>query len=222
VLEGETKAIDVLEIEAEGRKAYMITNGGLGLPAETADFVNSFRSWVIRTADCQDTAAHWRPVLKLGEKLIKRAGSRIYEIALAGKITTQWRSEPWHVEIEMPGREPFTTDAPLILVNNQKSLGARYTLAPLTSNTDGTFNLLLVPSHDPTTQVRALLKIRAGRIPDPRDCPRFETTSCVIRSLPGSRPLTFFGDGEILHRNADRIAIRCLRGELPVIVKRAA
>lgn len=218
VLEGKVKTIDVLEIEAEGRKAYMLTNGGLGIPAVTADLVNQMRSWIIKTADCEDTKAHWRPVLQLGKSLIKRAGARIYEITLAGQLTS-WDANQWQVELEIEGYESFATRAPFIMVNNQRTLGANYMPAPLTSNADGTFNIMLLQSLNLIEQTRNLLQIRAGRIPDVDVCPRYETKSCTIRQLPGSRALTFFGDGEILHREVPEIKIRCLHNELPVIVK---
>jgi diacylglycerol kinase family enzyme len=220
VLEGESKSIDILEVEGDGRKAYMLTNGGLGIPAVTADLANRLRNWVIQTAHCQNTKAHWRPALRIGEKVIKKAGHRIYEILLARELTT-WDGSNWNVEIEFPGVKPFTTNAPFIMVNNQPSLGGSYNLAPLTSNSDGTFNILLLNSLGLFTQARSLLQIRRGIIPDETNCPRFEVSSCCLRQVPGSVPLTFFGDGEILHKDVAEINVRCLHEELTVFVKGA-
>jgi diacylglycerol kinase family enzyme len=220
-LEGEVRSIDILEIEGDGKRAYMLTNGGLGIPAITADLANRFRQWVIQAADCKDTKAHWRPALKLGKKVIKKAGHRIYEVLLARELTI-WDGTDWRVEIELPGHDKFTTDAPFIMINNQPSLGGNYTLAPLTSNTDGTFNLMLLRSRELLTQARSLLQIRRGLIPDEANCPRYEISECTLRQLPGTTPLTFFGDGEILHKDVSELKIRCLHQGLDVVVKGAA
>ncbi|MEK7358507.1 MAG: diacylglycerol kinase family protein, partial [Bdellovibrionota bacterium] len=89
VLEGEVKKIDIIEIESGGVRKYMLTNGGLGIPAVTAELVNRMRHWVISKADCEFTEPQWKPPLKLAKKIIKKAGMRIYELALAGQLT-QW------------------------------------------------------------------------------------------------------------------------------------
>lgn len=221
VLEGEKKKIDIIEIEAHGVRKYMITNGGLGIPAVTADVVNRLRNWVISRADCENTKAQYRPALQLGKKIIKKAGARIYEITMAGQLA-QWETSSWNVEIEIPGRSKFETRAPFIMINNQPGIGGTFIPAPLTHNADGTFNVMMLQSLDLLSQVRTLLQIRGGGIPDESVCPRFEASECVIRRLEGSRPLTFFGDGEILHKDVDEIRVKCLAGELPLFVKRAS
>ncbi len=221
ILEGEVKKIDIIEIEAGGVRKYMITNGGLGIPAVTADLVNRMRTWVISRADCEHTDRRYRPVLQLGKKIIKKAGARIYEITMAGQLA-KWDPSAWNVEIEIPGQTKFETRAPFIMINNQPGIGGTFTPAPFTQNSDGTFNVMMLQSLELFSQTRTLLKIRGGGIPDEADCPRFETEECIIRRLPGSRPLTFFGDGEILHRDVDELRIRCLAGELPLFVKRSS
>lgn len=221
VLEGEVKKIDIIEIEAGGVRKYMITNGGLGIPAVTAEFVNQLRTWVISRAECEYTSPQYRPALLLGKKIIKRAGARIYELALAGELL-KWDSSTWKVEIEIPGRTKFETRAPFIMINNQPGVGGTFKPAPFTHNADGTFNVMLLQSLDLFSQAKTLLKIRGGGIPDELDCPRFEAESCLIKRLPGSRPLTFFGDGEILHKDVDEVRIRCLAGELPLFVRKVS
>ena len=218
VLEGQIKKIDIIEIKSLNKTEYMITNGGIGLPAETADLVNRMRRWVINHADSEETEAHWRPFLKFAKFGIKKTGTRIYELTMAGQLAS-WDSSSWNVEIEIPGHAPFETRAPFIMINNQRGLGGTFIPAPLTNNTDGTFNILLLNSLNLFSQTMSLLKIRRGGIPEEKDCPRFETNSCRIKRLPGSRPLTFFGDGEILHKDVDELEIKCLPRELPLFVK---
>ncbi len=220
VLEGEIQDVDVLQVTSGNNEAFMLTNGGLGVPAETADLVNRFRKWLVETSECDDVKAHWRPVLQLGKHAVKKAGSRIYELTLAGKLT-QWSINDWKVEVEIPGQTILTTHAPFIMINNQKVLGANYQAAPLTANNDGTFNIMLVTALTLADQAKTLMKIRKGEIPSEMDCPRFEASECTIRRR-GVRPLTFFGDGEILHREVEEVHVRCLHRALPVFVRGAA
>ncbi len=219
IIEGQVKDIDVIEIASSGHTAYMLTNGGLGVPAETAARANRFRQWVHETAGCPNTKAHWKPFFKLGSKAIRSAGDRIYEVMLAG-VMTGWDRSTWAVELELPNERKITTRAPFIMINNQKIIGGRFVSAPLTSNVDGTFSVLLIETERLLEQTRSLLHIRSGRIPDKEICPSFETERLIVRAL--ERPLTFFGDGEILHADARELSIRCLHPGLPLVIRETA
>lgn len=219
ILEGQVKMIDVIEIASASNIRYMLTNGGFGVPAEAAARANRFRQWVHSTADCPNTKQHWRPLFKFGSKAIQTIGDRIYDAVLLSVITG-WDKESWNVELEMPGASKITTRAPFIMINNQRILGGRYLSAPLTSNVDGRFNVLLVEGEHLLDQTRSLLQIRAGRIPDATICPSFETERLIVRAL--ERPLTFFGDGEILHENERELSVRCLHPGLPLVIREAA
>lgn len=219
ILEGQVKTIDVIEIASQDNTAYMLTNGGMGVPAETAHRANTFRQWVHQTAECPNTKPHWRPFFKIGSRAVRTAGDRIYEIMLASVIT-RWDRSTWAVELELPDGSKITTHAPFILINNQRVLGGRYLSAPLTTNTDGTFNVLLIESEKLLAQTRALLQIRSGRIPNEATCPSFETERLIVRAL--ERPLTFFGDGEILFRDVRELTIRCMHPGLPLVTREVA
>ncbi|HRK08224.1 MAG TPA: diacylglycerol kinase family protein [Pseudobdellovibrionaceae bacterium] len=222
VLETEAKAIDVIEVRADEKSVFMLTNGGLGIAAETADLANHVRQWFATRAQSQALA---QPVFRAGQDLVRQAGSRIYEMLLAGQLmsgrTREWL-KGWCVTIELEDGQHIETSAPFIMVNNQPGLGGKYLPAPLTSNTDGTFNVMLLDSPLLHRQARALLDIRRGRLPDERYCPRFETSAAIFRSKGKARDLTFFGDGEILHKHVREIEVRCRKRALPVFTPQGA
>ncbi len=205
ILEGRPKYIDVIEVSSEKSTVYMLTNGGLGIAAETALLANDVRAWFRKN-----------PV---GSNLIKAIGSEIYEVLLAGQFLTgqtrKWLNG-WCISVELADGVQFDTSAPFIMVNNQPGLGGKYIPAPLTSNTDGTFNVMLVNSSHLLGQISALMKMRLGGIPDESSCPRTETTAVHFRAKEGARDLTFFGDGEILQSGVRQIDVNCLRRALPV------
>lgn len=205
VLETEPHSIDVIEVKSEERTVYMLTNGGLGIAAETADLANQVRSEFRQSNPLRHA--------------VRLVGSQIYELLLAGQLLSgrsrQWL-RGWCVSIELEDGQRRETSAPFIMVNNQPGLGGKYIPAPLTSNTDGTFNILLVESRNLPGITRSLLKIRTGQLPDESVCPRIETSRAVFRSKGEARNLTFFGDGEILQRGVREIEVTCLKRALPV------
>lgn len=218
IMESEPSAIDVLEVKSEQGIVYMLTNGGLGLAAETADLANRIRENVRdeNLIENRESSLHMR---RFSKEAIRLAGSRIYELLLAGQMlsgnSSKWL-RGWCVSIEIDGGLKRNTSAPFIMVNNQPGLGGKYIPAPLTSNTDGTFNILLVESPGLVALGKSLWQIRSGKIPDEKQCPRLETSHAVFRSKGDARDLTFFGDGEILHRNVREIEVTCLKRALPV------
>ena len=209
ILEGGTKIIDVLEITGDGKTAYMITNGGIGVPAQTAFQANVIRRWIKSKANSASTPPLLKPVFQVGKKLIELAGSRIYDFVLLNEVT-HWDHSNWKVQIDVPGKTRFVTQAPFILVNNQPSLGGSFRPAPFTNNTDGTFNVLLVQPQQLVQQTKVILDIRRGKIPDVGDCLGFETERIRFKSLDQTRSFIFFGDGEILHKGVKEIEVRCL------------
>lgn len=205
VLETEPHAIDVIEVKSDERTVYMLTNGGLGIAAETADLANQVRSELRQSNPLRHA--------------VRLVGSQIYELLLAGQLITGRSREwlrGWCVSIELGNGQKRETSAPFIMVNNQPGLGGKYIPAPLTSNTDGTFNILLVESSSLAGIARSLMKIRKGLLPDESVCPRIETSHAVFRSKGSARNLTFFGDGEILQRGVREIEVTCLKHALPV------
>ncbi|MCC6276720.1 MAG: kinase [Oligoflexia bacterium] len=217
VLNGGIRIVDILEVTANGQSAYMFTNGGLGVPAQTALKANVIRRWLKSKLQSHSDLP---PVVNRGLKwileVLKSSSSRIYELTLIKEIAS-WDDSRWEVEIEVPGKSKFRTHAPFILINNQPKVGGKFTPAPYTSNTDGTFNVLLIQPTEILGQARAVLGIRLGRLPDVGVCPSFESDVVRFRSTETSKPMIFFGDGEVLHRNVREVTVRCLHPGLPVV-----
>lgn len=217
VLEGHVKAIDILEVRSEKSVAYMMTNGGLGVPALTAEKANQFRQWIKKSAESNETSAYLKPAFKVGKHLIHRFGSQIYSLLLVESVLNWQERLNWELEIEIPNKGKYHTKAPYILINNQPKVGGSFTPAPLTTNNDGTFNVLMIEPPHIVDQFRRILEFRKGTYEEWTDCPTFETDEITIRSLHENTNLTFFGDGEILHRAVKTIHVRCLHPGLPLI-----
>lgn len=219
ILEGRIKNIDVIEVTGDGENAYMITNGGLGLPAMSAGLANDLR------LSLQRLSSERRPEIskisnflaKHSSAAVKKLGPQIYGMMVLEAIR-RWDPTNWLLEVEVPGKTVIETTAPIILVNNQPSIGASFLPAPYTSNTDGTVNLLLVDTNTAGEHVRAALNIRNGTIAGLPQAKSFELKEFRLRSQNPKRALTFFGDGEILHTDVKEIAIKCLHQSLPVVV----
>jgi len=220
IMEGGVKVVDVIEIRSLGKSNYMLTNGGVGVAAQTAEQANSLREWVRMKAADPKISKNLRLVYKLGSKLVQMAGSKIYDMLLVGDVA-RWNHENWEVELTIPGKTSFLTKAPFIMVNNQPCLGGKFKSAPFTSNGDGTFGVLIIKPTKLLPQARALLGIRMGRFPGVGSCSSFETESIKIRTLERSKPLTFFGDGEILTRKVNELDIRCIHPGIPIATTRA-
>jgi diacylglycerol kinase family enzyme len=223
IMESEPSAIDVLEVKSSKGLVYMLTNGGLGLAAETADLANHVRENVYagdKNKPSQSLSLSLN-IKRFSKEAIRLTGSRIYELLLAKELlsgnSAKWL-RGWCVSIEIDGGLNRDTSAPFIMVNNQARLGGKYIPAPLTSNTDGTFNILLVESIGFLALGKSLWQIRNGQVPDEEQCPRLETSHAIFRSKGDSRDLTFFGDGEILHRGVREIEVTCLKRALPVFL----
>lgn len=216
VLEGKVENINILEITSGSKVAHMITNGGLGVPAETAENANQLRSWIKQEAANPKNSQNRQRLFRLGEKIISRAGSKIYELLLIRDVA-KWETESWNVKLEIRGHPTLHTHAPFILVNNQPSLAGGFVPAPLTTHGDGVFNLMTVEPIRKGAQMKAIWDIRQGRVPHKSICPTYETQSMRISVSDTSRPLTFFGDGEILHKDVRELEVKCLHPGIPFI-----
>lgn len=210
--EGKIRNIDILEITSEKTKSYMITNGGMGIPAETAFHANRAKEWAKSSAKCT-LPKIFRPLSYFGKKAVNRAGSKIYEAMLVRELL-RWEQDAWEIHMESPDHKPAITRAPMILVNNQSSIGGNFVPAPMTLNHDGKFNVFLFSPTRLMSQVKSIVDIKRGKITD--RCPNFETTDVKFTVPAHAKPFTFFGDGEIIHRDVRELAVRCIHPGLPV------
>lgn len=218
IFEGTVKNIDVIEISSGDIKKYMLTNGGLGLPAVAAELANKFRANLQNLAKRPETAKAFRYLAEKSYYAVKKLGPSVYSMMTAEAIRT-WNPEGWGLEIEIPGKVNVETESPIVLVNNQQSIGASFLPAPYTSNTDGTVNLLLSETKTVPEHTVAALHIRRGSIEKFSAFKSFELKEFRLKSQNPRRSLTFFGDGEILLRDVQDINVRCLHRGLPVTVR---
>ena len=211
--QGTIRNVDVLEISSSHGKSYMITNGGMGIPAETAHQANRAKEWAQRTTPCT-LPRLFHPFSKLGKKLVTQVGPKIYEAMLLRELL-RWENDDWSVTIEAPDQKPIHTKAPMILVNNQSSIGGHFVPAPKTQNHDGTFNVFLFNPTQILPQLSSILSIKNGIIPSA--CPSFETSEISFSATSNAKPFTFFGDGEVIHREIREMSIRCIHPGLPIL-----
>ncbi|WP_413292020.1 diacylglycerol/lipid kinase family protein [Bdellovibrio sp. HCB185ZH] len=217
ILEGTTKNIDVIEVTGDGKKSYMLTNGGLGLPAMTAEMSNEFRSYLQQRSDCPKATLAFKFLAKQGYSMVKKMGPQIYSMMALEAIRT-WDPTDWNLEVDIPHKSKFETTAPIILVNNQPNVASTFTPAPFTSNTDGTMNLLISESSSQAEHVRTALNIRRGTAAKLPYSKSYELKEFSLKTKNSKRPLTFFGDGEVLHKGVSELTVKCLHRFLPIVV----
>ncbi len=204
VLEGDRHKVDVLQITSGDQMRFMLTNGGLGVPAFTASLANSFRGWLYDRTVCEKANRLVKGFFKQSLSLVRHQGPKIYESMLAYNLLT-WDRQGWDVSLQ-DHRNEFRTVSPFVMINNQSRIGRSFRTAPFTKNNDGHFNVLVMGAFRSVNDYLDLMQIRMGDNPTFGGSKSFETDHLKIRRQ-GERKLTFFGDGEILHEGVDELDI---------------
>lgn len=218
IFEGVVKNIDVIEIGSGEEIKYMLTNGGLGMPALAAELANKFRSHLQALATSPNSRSAFAYLAERSYHAVKKMGPTVYSMMSAEAMRT-WDPEGWGLEIQIPGKVNIETHSPIVLVNNQQSIGRSFVPAPYTTNTDGKVNLLLSETRGLAEHTRAVLNIRRGSVDDSSVFKSFELKQFRLKSQNPRRALTFFGDGEILFKDVQELSIRCIHRGLPVMVR---
>lgn len=218
ILEGREHKIDVIEIESNNQKKYMLTNGGIGIPAKAAGKANELRKFLSRIAN-DETQSKWsRKIGGIAQKVVKQAGSTIYSMSLL-KTIGEWENKDWQLDIELPGQKPISTKAPFLLVNNQPTIGKKFLTAPYTVHNDGLVNLLMIESDNKLSQLEKVMQVYMGTLKEGASVKSIETPEFKIKSKSSKNKITFFGDGEILFRDVDEVKVRCLKRNIGVMVR---
>ena len=217
ILEGKERKIDVIEVESMGVKKYMLTNGGFGIPAMTSDKANQLRSFLQLQSINSEVNPFFRGLSKITHRAVKKLGSEVYSALLAQSLL-KWDQKNWNLEVEFEDGSKKRTQSPFLLINNQPYLGRKYLIAPFTNNSDGEMNLTMIESHNMATQILSVLKVLRGKLRESSVVNTKEKKSFTVRTLNNKRLLTFFGDGEILFRNAEEVKFKCLHQKLTVLV----
>lgn len=218
LLEGRVKKIDLIEVESGSSKKYMLTNGGIGIPALAAEEANVIRQTLRKFIKTTDQNLLTQKVGQWTDQLMKKSGTLIYSASVL-KTIKDWKSEDWKLEIQVPGQKSFTTDAPFLLVNNQSRVGQKFLTAPYTSHDDGLVNLLVVESKSKTSQLEKLARVYLGRLRENSEVKSMEQSEFQIRTKSKTKKITFFGDGEILFKDVDEVKIRCFKRNIGIMVK---
>lgn len=130
---------------------------------------------------------------RIQSALAKQVASNIYTW-LAAKTILFNLQKPQKVSII---GDTFQEDlqACAIMICNQGALGGDLMVAPKLDQTDGRFNVLVVPRTTRLGILSALLSLKKGVLPD--DLIVFSTTRLKVTHLEGM-PMQVFGDGETL------------------------
>ncbi len=206
---GDIKVVDVISVKSKQKTSYMLTNGGVGIPALTAQKSNLYRQKIKEFFLQKDFPDG------ISGKVLKIIGSDIYNLTLLESFF-RWDHHDWEIQIELDGQRKISTRSPFILVNNQPTLGKNFITAPYTTNNDGLINLLVINAHTKAAMLAALLRIKRQRSLNPIKHPSYETRSVIIKSK--NRPLTFFGDGEVLVENTNEIKVNVINPGLAFVV----
>lgn len=218
ILEGEVRKIDLIEIESEqGEKTVMLTNGGVGIPAIVAGEANRVRQ-SLRNPSRLSGLPFLNSLINRGsDALVRKLGSGVY-LMMVAEALRQWTPVDWEVDLEFSDGRKLSTKASCILVNNQPRIGKALTPAPYTSNSDGLLNVLVTEAHTLKDQVQAVMSLKSGRPHELSMNKSFEVPEVIMRAREGRRGLTFFGDGEILLKDARQVTVRCRHQALSIVV----
>jgi diacylglycerol kinase (ATP) len=189
ILTGEIRRIDVLEVD--GRR--FCTVGGLGLVADCALAVNRIRT-----------------VSGLGRRVVRRLGATAYRLSAVGNILLRPAIECLlSVSYRVPGAAGTDTvhcRANGAFVTNQPTLGAGLRLVPASDNTDGVFEIGILPAGPRLRLLGTLARMNRGA---PLTNGRLTVIPACWARIDGPAETTFFGDGEPLHRATSHcVAIR--------------
>lgn len=218
LLEGREKKIDLIEVQSGKVKKYMLTNGGIGIPALAACLANQFRSDIADFSEKNSNSILNRQLGKWAQKTIKKVGTLIYSASLL-KVMSDWKSGDWQLEIKVPGKNAFTTSAPFILINNQPTIGKTFLTAPYTTHNDGLVNLLIIESSNVLTRLEKILRVYMGWLKESHQVKSIETSEFSVKTKNSQNKITFFGDGEVLFRDVNEVRVRCLKRSISVMVK---
>jgi diacylglycerol kinase family enzyme len=155
------------------------TQAGVGLGTQLVGEFNARRqsSWLFR-------------------EVSRKLKSRMY-VAMSAKTLVFGKDCARELQIQAPGYSQKIRSS-CVFVCNQKRLGGHLTVSSDSRaryNDDGLFQITIVPRTGRLSLLQGLASLRAGIVP--QDFIQFSAEKLSIRALD-NRPLSVFGDGEIL------------------------
>jgi diacylglycerol kinase (ATP) len=180
---------DIDSISVNDTHFYSV--GGVGWGAETAALAN-----------------RWRASSLLARKLLARLGSAIYTVATVMVILFSRRlGAHFSIRYWKPGADSESLrelQAYGILVANFSRVGKSFQLAPQSDPGDGVFELILIPRTGRLGLLRTVLAATRGTL---MQVPGVEVISAERALIESDQPMKFFGDGETLADNQQRLAL---------------
>lgn len=163
---------------------HVITNSGIGVPAEVIRTVNELRlkSNFFRMLMCHLQGGYYGLLLMI-KLLFKKFKLYPVEIRANG----------------FKNGEPYFSSVPILLINNQSTISGRYLVAPHTRNNDGKFNVLIY-NHTNRWQVICYFFKLVFNLDTSKDkrITSLETDYLQVK-ICNQEKVHYFGDGEILH-----------------------
>lgn len=182
IFEGNTRRVDVGQIECEGIAQFFVNVAGSGFDALVAKRINEW--------------GH-RPALRHAR------GVGAYLLAVAREMTT-FRS--FDLALELDG-ERIETGAVLVAVANAKSYGGGMLVCPHARLDDGLFDVCVIQSVSRTQFLRAFPGVFAGKHVSH---PRVMMRRCRSIRIESEQNIPILADGEIIgHQSQGNTAFEC-------------
>jgi diacylglycerol kinase (ATP) len=160
-------------------------------------------------ADVANLANHWRSGGWLSRAVLARLGGMIYNLACVVVILF-WRRLSARYSITYRDAtddqdKALDLECYAILVANTNRIGKSFELAPDSSTSDGIFELIVIPRTTRRRLLRTVAAATRGRLF--QSISEVELLRVRSASIAVDRPVTFFGDGEILLRDQRRLEL---------------
>jgi YegS/Rv2252/BmrU family lipid kinase len=194
ILDRNTREIDLISVNGK----YYATAGGVGLPCEAAELANNIK--------CRGA---------IGKTLAGILGSQLYIFAVVAALFKRAGGDNY-LNIRY-GNRAVGINALSVMVDNQPYLGKSIFMSPGALNDDGLFDICLIDNHISRLKIlHLLMKIMKGAHIYMPSVQAIKTDRITIRS---EKPISFFGDGEILSRDTE-FNLKILPRSLKLIVPR--
>ncbi len=170
-------------------------------------------------ADVANLANRWRSGSWLARAALARLGGLIYNLACVAVILFSRRLSA-HYTIRfrdaVDGEEKVKSlDCYGILVANTRRIGKSFELAPDSTPSDGIFELIVIPRTNRGRLLRTVAAAATGRLF--RSIAEVKLLRVREASIVADRPVTFFGDGEILLRDERHLELCVAAAPLDLI-----
>ena len=177
---------------------YFATAGGIGLPCEVAHLANRIKGRQ-----------------KGGNLIGAILGSKLYVLATLCRVLSK-PAQRDRVQIQWDGHT-ICADPLWLTINNQQFLAKHFLMAPGAINDDGQFDVCMARNPKERTRIISLAtSVITGKHLDLPVVKFWRTKEMLVKC---NRPMTFFGDGEVIPM-ASELRIRICPRALSIVTPR--